>query len=215
MKTISRRLMLAGAGLVGGLASLMPRARAASPSSKCRAFPSGDHRWDMISSLGVDGPHRAQVAGGTEARLFDRFIGTWKTDFRFIADDGSVQRTYPGLVIMGWIIDGHAIQDIWLGYPEGRAFAERFIGTTVRFFDQSVGAWRQTFTAPQGNLILQLQGKSDGDRIVLHGLNTDGQPIRWSFNEIRSESFTWRGEDSNDQGSSWKVREEHHMKRMP
>jgi len=53
----------------------------------------------------------------------------------------------------------------------------------------------------------------EGDRIVLRGTDVDGYPIRWSFNEIKPESFVWRGEKSRDDGKTWKLEEEHHMKR--
>jgi hypothetical protein len=37
--------------------------------------------------------------------------------------------------------------------------------------------------------------------------------LRWSFNEIQTDSFIWRGEKSRDGGKTWRLREEHHMKR--
>ena len=39
----------------------------------------------------------------------------------------------------------------------------------------------------------RLEGVREGDRVVLHG-EEDGHPIRWTFNEIRQNSFLWRGE---------------------
>ena len=53
----------------------------------------------------------------------------------------------------------------------------------------------------------------EGDRIVLRGVDSDGSPIRWSFNDIKPDSFVWRGEKSRDGGKTWKLEEEHHMKR--
>ena len=43
--------------------------------------------------------------------------------------------------------------------------------------------------------------------------DTDGSEMRWSFNDIRPDSFVWRGEVSHDGGKTWWLQEEHHMKR--
>jgi len=48
---------------------------------------------------------------------------------------------------------------------------------------------------------------------VFHGTDTDGLPLRWTFSEITTESFHWQGEKSYDSGKTWKVEEDHHMKR--
>jgi hypothetical protein len=37
--------------------------------------------------------------------------------------------------------------------------------------------------------------------------------IRWSFRDLREDSFTWWGERSHDGGRSWKLEEENHMRR--
>jgi hypothetical protein len=37
--------------------------------------------------------------------------------------------------------------------------------------------------------------------------------LRWSFNDLKGDSFIWRGEKSRDGGKTWKLEEEHQMKR--
>src|SRR5262245_31731363 len=162
----------------------------------------------MIRALGSENPHPVM---GDQARIFDRFIGTWDCDFGFLLDDGSV-RHQSGELLFGWILDGRALQDIWVGYPAGQR-NERTIGTSVRFFDTALKRWRVVFVSPQFNYLVTVQGGAEGDRIVLYGVDSDGSQIRWSFNEIESEKFTWRGERSRDGGKTWKLEEEHHMKR--
>jgi hypothetical protein len=34
---------------------------------------------------------------------------------------------------------------------------------------------------------------TNGDRIMLEGAADDGSALRWSFNEIRQDSFVWCG----------------------
>jgi hypothetical protein len=180
-------------------------ARAADGSSP-EPEPS-DPRREMIAALAAPGPHPSL---GAEATAFDRFVGTWDCDYSFHAEDGSVRRS-AGELRFGWIIDGRAVQDIWIGYPK-ESSGERTIGTSVRFFDAKSRTWRVVFVAPTFGL-LTVRGGVEGDRIVFRGQDVDGGLLRWSFNDIKSDSFTWRGEKSRDGGRTWRLEEEHHMKR--
>jgi hypothetical protein len=148
---------------------------------------------------------------GEEAKTFDRLVGTWDADFTFYRKDGSVSHK-KGELLFGWVMDGHAIQDLWIGYPTENQ-EERTIGTTIRFFDTTLKQWRVVFVNPQFNYVVTAQGGREGDRIVLHGQDTDGLPIRWTFSEMKPDSFHWQGEKSHDGGKTWKVEEDHHMKR--
>jgi hypothetical protein len=166
-----------------------------------------DSRTAIIDVLAALGPHASL---GDEARVFDRFIGTWDCDYTFHLDDGKT-RDSKGELEFGWILDGRAIQDIWISYPkeEGK---ERGIGTTVRFFDSRLKTWRIIFVSPAGALV-EMKGGTEGDRIVLRGTDDDGSLLRWSFNDMTANAFVWRGEKSRDGGKTWKLEEEHHMRR--
>lgn len=169
----------------------------------------GDSRRDMIIALPSLAPHPSL---GEEARLFDRLIGTWDCDYSFHAEDGTVSRS-SGELKFGWIIDGRALQDIWIGYPKDRSKDERSIGTSVRFFDTKAKIWRVVWVAPANGLMITLQGGAEGSRIVLKGQDGDGSSLRWSFNDIQADSFVWRGEKSRDGGKTWRLEEEHRTKR--
>ncbi len=168
-----------------------------------------DPRRAMIATLGASAPHPSL---GDQARLFDRFVGTWDCDFGFHLDDGAVRRL-SGEILFGWVLDGRAMQDIWITYPTPGSGAERKIGTTLRTFDRKAGLWRVVFVAASYGSLVTLQGGSEGDRIVLRGKDTDGSQLRWSFNEIQPDSFVWRGESSRDGGKTWRLEEEHRMRR--
>jgi hypothetical protein len=167
-----------------------------------------DPRQAMVKALSASGPHPSL---GDEARVFDRFVGVWDCDYTFFAEDGGVSRA-SGELKFGWIIEGRAIQDIWITYPK-EASKERDIGTSVRFFDQKSKVWRVVFVNPAYRSLITMQGRAEGDRIVLRGVNEEGSMLRWSFNEIQTDSFIWRGEKSRDGGKTWRLREEHHMRR--
>ena len=71
-----------------------------------------------------------------------------------------------------------------------------------------------TFIDPENDHVARFTGGAAGDdRIVLHSQDTDGNETRWSFNDIRADSFVFRDEESRDGGKTWLLREEDHMKR--
>jgi hypothetical protein len=162
----------------------------------------------MIRVLGSANPNPSL---GEEAQTFDRLVGSWDADFSFPQADGTV-RHKKGELHFGWVMDGHAVQDLWIGYPTGEQ-KERTIGTTFRFFDTKLKQWRIVFINPQYNYVVNTQGGREGDRIVLRGSDSDGLPIRWTFREITPQSFHWTGEKSHDGGNTWVLEEDHHMKR--
>jgi hypothetical protein len=163
---------------------------------------------DMITALEAAGPHPSL---GEQARVFDRFVGTWDCDYANFKDDGTTERA-RGEVIFGWVLDGRAVQDIWTWTYENTD-GQRELGTTVRFFDSKAGKWRIAWIDPVNLAIKILAGGAVGDRIVLEGKTDDGAQIRWSFNEIRKDSFIWRGEKSRDSGKTWRLVAEYHLKR--
>jgi hypothetical protein len=172
------------------------------------AMAFADPGQDMIATLPASGPH-ASLAD--QANVWARFIGTWDCEYTFFAADGRVTRS-PGELRFGWVLDGRAIQDLWILYdpkdPTGR-----HIGTSLRFFDPTSKQWRVVFVNPEFNAITTVQGGVEGNRIVLRGDDGNGTQKRWSFNDIERDSFTWRGEKSVDGGKTWTLAEEHHMRR--
>ena len=166
-----------------------------------------DTQREMISALPAAGPNPSL---GSEAKVWDQFVGTWDCDYTFHAEDGTVTRA-KGELLFGWIIDGRAVQDIWITYPQSSG-EEREIGTSLRFFDPKSGLWRVVFILPTLNILTTVEGRAQGDRIVLEG-EANGKRRRWSFNDITPTSFVWRGESSRDGGKTWRLVEEHHMKR--
>ncbi len=168
-----------------------------------------DARLDMIAVLPALGPHPSL---GHHGDLFGRFVGTWDADYSFIAEDGTVRHS-RGEVLFGWILDGYALQDIFLGYPKPGSNDERRMVTGVRFVDPKTDKWTVMFAAPALAAAVRMEGGAEGDRIVLRGHDDHGADLRWSFNDIKPNSFVWRGETSHDGGKTWRLEEEHHMTR--
>jgi hypothetical protein len=175
----------------------------ASPSSSAHI---NDPRLDMIRVLRSSGPNSTL---GTEAQIFDRFIGTWEMDCTFYDANGKTSRLL-GEWRFGWALDGRIEQDVIVEHQRRELIAR---GTTLRFYDTKLGKWRIVWIAPPTGNVAMLTGGAVGDRIVLEGVDVDGSPFRWSFNNIRPDSFVWRGEISADGGKTWRLEQEMRLKR--
>ena len=193
--------------LIGAAVLTLPNpVRGGRPAGAGQEAEMADSRREMIAVLPAPRPHPSL---GDRAQLFDHLVGTWDADYAFYAADGTISRR-SGEVLFGWIIDGRALQDIWISYPTD---AERDLGTTVRFFDAKTATWRVVWVHPAGGVITTLNGGAVGDRIVLRGQGNDGSLLRWSFNDIQANFFLWRGEVSHDSGESWRLTGEYRMTR--
>lgn len=174
------------------------------------AVAPADPRLDMVRALQATAPH-SSLADQTKA--FERLIGTWDVQYTDFARDGTASHR-SGELIFGWVMDGRAIQDVWIVDPSG-ARKEREIYTELRYVDQKSQTWRATFIDPEGASVARFTGGVAGaDRIVLESRDFDGTETRWSFNDIRPDSLVYREETSRDGGSTWQITAEYRMKRL-
>lgn len=66
---------------------------------------------DVTTALKATSPHPAL---GDQAQVLGRIIGTWDVEYTDFAKDGTATHR-TGEFIVGWIMDGQAIQDLWAG----------------------------------------------------------------------------------------------------
>jgi len=149
---------------------------------------------NVFELLAAPGPFAQDI---DKLRLFGQFIGSWDMDGTWYQPDGS-SRSGRGEWHFAWVLGGRGIQDVL--YAAGAPRHE--FGSTLRAYDKSIDAWHLSWMQPASGEFVNLIGRQVGDRIVCE---TDGSepPRRWSFNEIRPDSFTWLGEVSNDHGKTW------------
>jgi hypothetical protein len=145
--------------------------------------------------------------------LYGRFVGSWDLDVTQTSDAG-VKRQRKGEWHFGWVLEGRAIQDVWIVPPRGElrggdaAANVNSCGTTLRVYDASIDAWHIQWTDPVTRNFLQMIGRRRGDDIVQLATRPDGHLIRWSFLAIAPNSFLWRGEVSADNGATWRINTE-------
>lgn len=143
-------------------------------------------------------------------RLFGQFIGSWDLAWSGQDADGQPARA-TGELHFGWVLGGRAVQDIWIvpgpGQPnEGRP-PLAFHGSTIRFYDPAIDAWRSTWIEPVNGRVRRFIGRPvDGDIVLLS--DEDTPALRWRFTDITARSFRWQGEVSHDHGETWQFEEE-------
>ena len=149
----------------------------------------------------------APVRSGPSA-AFGRLTGSWALTWTGLDARGRPAEV-PGDLTFGWVLGGSAVQDVWQVPGDGvvpppgfRAFH----GTTVRFHDAALGAWRSTWVDPVNGRVRTFVGRPEGEDLVLVSL--DGEPLlRWRFTQVEPDSFTWLGELSRDEGRTWELEE--------
>jgi hypothetical protein len=157
----------------------------------------------LIDALHADRPasDRAEKMG-----LYGWLIGRWKMDAIVYRDDGTQYRGL-GEIRFGWVLEGRAIQDVWI-------LPGVFYGTTLRIYDPGIDAWHILWSDPVKQFYTRQIGRARGSDIVQEGTNEKGDNVRWSFTEIRADSFRWLGERSLDDGATWQLQAEFFARRV-
>jgi len=169
----------------------------------------------MTSNDFLEALHATERAKEISERddIYGWLIGSWNLDAVIYQDDGTVRKG-KGECRFGRVLEGRAIQDIWvmppiadrggdLGFQPGDGF-----GTTIRYFDRSISQWRIVWIDPVNNRRADLTGRREGNDIVQEG-EAGGRKIRWSFKNITPSSFHWLGEVLEPDGKTWKLRLEY------
>jgi hypothetical protein len=165
---------------------------------------------DLAAVLHAASPY-PELAG--HLGLFGRFTGAWDIEWHGL-DADSNPGVMRGELHFGWILDGRALQDVWRvpardPVPAG---LRPFHGTTIRFYDPSIQAWRSTWIDPLNGRVRRFIGRPDEAGITLDGLDDDPAE-RWGFRDITPDSFRWVAMESTDGRQTWHQNDEMFLKR--
>lgn len=164
---------------------------------------------DSVAAIQARGPHPSL---GDEPKALGRVVGAWDVEYTDYLKDGTASHR-TGEFIVGWVLDGRGVQDLWIVNPTGVG-KDREVYTTLYYFESKSRTWHATFVDPEHAAVLSFTGGAVGnDRFVLETQDVNNAETRWSFNDIRPDSFVWRDEQSNDGGKTWRLKSEYHMKR--
>ena len=163
----------------------------------------GSFATSFAQVLHAKGPDRERE---TKLSLYAWLVGDWEMDVTTISEDGT-KRTSSGEIHAGWVLQGRAIQDVWMiprlqdrkTNVEPLPGAGNWYGTTLRIYDPNLDAWRILWNDPATNFFTQQIGRPRGRDIVQEGPDPRGGSMRWTFSEIEPLSFHWTGERAPDE----------------
>ena len=158
----------------------------------------------FLDALGADAPAPDRAE---KMRLYGWLVGSWTMAAVLHNDDGS-RHEGAGEIHFGWVLEGRAIQDVWI-------LPDVFYGTTLRVYDPGLDAWHILWSDPLRQFYTRQIGRARGEDIVQEGKNDAGEAVRWSFTEITPPSFHWIGERSRDDGKTWQLQAEFFARRIP
>jgi hypothetical protein len=158
----------------------------------------------FIDALHTTGPAPDRA---DKMKLYGWLIGRWTMDAIVHRDDGTQHRDV-GEIHFGWVLEGRAIQDVWI-------LPGVFYGTTLRVYDPGLDAWHILWSDPLRQFYTRQIGRAQGDDIVQEGTNQAGEAVRWSFTKITRDAFRWIGERSPDGGKTWQLQAEYFARRAP
>ena len=169
----------------------------------------------MLTVLSAQGPvpeHASQMM------LYGWLVGSWEGRVVVYRRDGT-QRKESCEVYFGWVLEGRAMQDVWIAparkdrVAPGRDASKDMYGTTIRVYDPGADNWDITWIEPRSQVHGRMTGRRDGDDILQEYRDEDGSLWQWCFTEITNESFHWIARESTDDGASWQTRNEFFLRR--
>jgi hypothetical protein len=137
-----------------------------------------------------------------------QLIGSWVDAVIVYKRDGT-KREESCEILFGWILDGKAIQDIWIAPArKDRIGADRdaskdILGTTVRVYDHKKDIRNCFRIEPNTQSYNLLMGSKIGNDIMNECRYEDNIIQQWCFTEITNASFRWIGRESTDEGQTW------------
>jgi hypothetical protein len=161
----------------------------------------------FLTALGSGAPRAEQAK---DMDLYAWLIGSWEMDTLQHLTDGTIQK-YTGEIHVGWVLEGRAIQDIWI--RPRRPAPPSMYGTTLRIFDPRIAGWHIIWADPLNQDYSRQIGRSEGRDIVQLGDDSCGRKTRWRFTEITANSFHWIGEQRPSERDPWQITYEHFARR--
>jgi len=149
-----------------------------------------------------------------EQRIFAPFIGSWDLVVTWYAEDGSIRRRENGEWHFSWVLEGRAVQDIWIVPPRSERHNHQDpyeYGTSLRFFDPALGAWRSTWIGPSQRAVHVFIARQSGDEVVLETELEDTGRMSWIFSGITDTNFTWRNQ--RETATGWLLTQEFQARR--
>ena len=123
-----------------------------------------EHNLDSGFHAALSAPARAADIDAADD-LYGWLIGSWDMDVvHYRVDLRHARRR--GEIHFGWVLEGRAVQDVWIMPPRGEPRRPRrkrhepaMYGTTLRVWDPALRAWRVTYINPRTGQRDELRGR--------------------------------------------------------
>jgi hypothetical protein len=164
----------------------------------------------FATALQSDGPAMPEPA-----QLFAPFIGSWGLVVRWFDEHGAVSRTEAGEWHFAWVLEGRAVQDVWIVPPRAVRTADAALyeyGTSIRFYDPALDAWQSTWIGPMHRMVRTFVARRRGAAVVLETTPDMSPAMRWSFTDITAAAFTWTNEV--EEAGRWRVQQTFEARRQ-
>jgi hypothetical protein len=177
--------------------------------------PPADPFPPMIEALRASGPAPAHA---DKLMQFGRFVGSWSLDVIYYDEAGAVRLSTTGEWHFGWVLEGRAVQDVWIVPPRNMRIGgdppPGEYGASFRHYDPTIDAWRSTWHGPVNQISWPFIARQVADEMVLERIDEQGELVRWIFSKVTHESFHWRAVRSADGGQTWRLEQEMHATRI-
>ena len=148
-----------------------------------------------VSAVQTTAPESSECAA-PEFRQMDFWVGRWTVRWDATpnspAGEGTntVTREYGGCVI----------QEAFDGGP----VSDNLIGHSVSTYHKPLQRWRQTWVDNHGGYFAFVGGKEGDSFVLVSSRPADNTPVeRMVFENIQTDSLTWRWQATRDGGASW------------
>ena len=107
-------------------------------------------------------------------------------------ENGVVTREMAGEWLFARVLEGRAIQDLWIVPPRSEREADLYeYGTSIRFYDPASRKWRSTWIGPMHGMVRTFLAERHGDDIVLASESAAEGALRRVFSDISAQNFSW------------------------
>ncbi|WP_116136540.1 hypothetical protein [Trinickia diaoshuihuensis] len=145
--------------------------------------------------------------------VYGWLVGSWALQVLHYRGYDVREQGLTGELHACWVLDGRAIQDVWIMPAREDRRAGRMAsdpqndmyGSTLRAWDPGLRAWRISWNNPARGHRETQTGRRIGSEIVQTGARADGQATRWRFTDITAERFHWIGEALDPDGETWRL----------
>ncbi len=168
----------------------------------------------LLKVLSASGPHPSL---GRQAETYGRVIGSWQGEMIDYFSAKTPQK-HSVEAHFGWVLEGRAVQDVWITPARtergiGEKHAVDWYGATFRVYDAKADLWRVVWNDPVSGQRIELEGRAHGNDVVQLGVRA-GRLIRWTFSDMRADSFKWQGHALEDDGNTWRLEVDIQFKRL-